>query len=87
MMGMGFGLGGLGLIIMLIFWVVVIGLAVWFLSNVFPSVTDAFKSERKTPHDSSLEILEQRLARGEISKDEFEEIRELLLPRLRSQSE
>jgi len=36
-MMMGLGFGGLGLIFMLVFWVVIIGLAVWFLGQSLPA--------------------------------------------------
>ena len=77
MMGMGFGLGGFGLIIMLIFWVVIIGLAVWFLSTLFPRATN--QASNTSPQagrtESPLEVLQRRYARGEITKAEYEEMR------------
>jgi putative membrane protein len=71
MMGMGLGVG---LILMLVFWLFIIGLAVWFLSNLFPRATDAFKTNKKDQTESPMEILQQRYARGEISKAEYNEI-------------
>ncbi len=78
MMGMGLGLGGLGLIIMLVFLVVVIALAVWLVSNLFPRATATFKRSNSGQHESSLEILKQRFARGEISRVEYDEMHEVL---------
>lgn len=75
MMGMGFGLGALGLFLMLVFWLVVIGLAVWLLSSLFPRTTDAFRKRKGDSSESPLEILQQRYARGEISKVEYNEMR------------
>jgi putative membrane protein len=76
---MGFGFGGYGIIYMLIFWVVIIGLAVWLLSNIFPKGTDDVSPRPTTrqndPPESPLEILKRRYARGEISKAEYEEMR------------
>lgn len=76
---MGFGFGGSGIIYMIIFWVVVIGLAVWLLSNLFPRRTDDVSPHATTrqdgPPESALEILQRRYARGEISKAEYEEMR------------
>ncbi len=73
---MGFGFGGFGLIFMLVFWVAIIALAVWLLSNLFPRVTSTSPGQptvqRSAPGDSALEILRQRYARGEISKAEYE---------------
>ena len=79
---MGFGFGGLGLFLMLVFWVVIIALAVWLLSNLFPRARGASSSPFVARHgDSSaspLEILKQRHARGEISTAEYEEMRRVL---------
>lgn len=78
MMGYGFGLGGVGLILMLVFWLVVIGLAVWFLSILFPRASYALKKTKGDRSETSLEILNKRFARGEISKAEYDEIRDAL---------
>jgi putative membrane protein len=79
---MGFGFGGFGFIFMLIFWVVIIALAVWLLSNLFPRVTSSSPFQpivrRDDPFESPLEILQQRYARGEISRAEYEEMRRAL---------
>lgn len=75
---MGFGMGGLGLILMLLFWAVIIALAVWLLSSLFPKVKNISPptGQRDEPSQSPLEILKQRYARGEISKTEYEEMRQ-----------
>lgn len=82
-MMMGLGFGGLGLIFMLLFWGAIIVLAVWFLGNLFPRVTNSSLTpptvRPREPSPSALEILKQRYARGEISKDEFEEMRRDLM--------
>jgi putative membrane protein len=76
---MGFSFGGFGIVYMLIFWVVIVGLAVWLLSSLFPRGTNNTSSHATTrqnePLESPLEILQQRYARGEISKAEYEEMR------------
>lgn len=76
MMGFGFGIGG---IMMVIFWVVVVGLAVWLLSLLFPrathSVTPNGSPQRTGALESPAEILKQRYARGEITKEQFEQMR------------
>ena len=58
---MGWGLGG---IMMILFWFGLVWLIVWIVREV---------SDKKTNHDSkALEILKERYAKGEISKEEFE---------------
>lgn len=61
MFGWGFG-GG---IMMIIFWVAIILLVVWTVKEL------AGKSGKESS-DSALEILRQRYAKGEMSKEEFE---------------
>ncbi|NOZ28932.1 MAG: SHOCT domain-containing protein [Chloroflexi bacterium] len=75
---MGFGFGGLGLIFMLIFWVVIIGLALWLLSSLFPQATRSTqpRTPAQQPPESPLEILKRRYASGEISKAEYEQMRQ-----------
>ena len=76
MMGFGMGFGGLGILFMLIFWVVVIGLGVWLLANLFPKISTN-TSPQNAP-DSPVEILKRRYARGEISREEYERMRQEL---------
>jgi len=77
---MGFGMGGLGLIFMLLFWGVIIALAIWLLSSLFPRVKNMssppFTTQHDEPSQTPLEILQRRYARGEISKTEYEEMRQ-----------
>ncbi len=76
---MGFGMGGLSLIFMVVFWVMIIALAVWLLSSLFPRAKSTssplFTTQRSDPSESPLEILKQRYARGEVSKAEYEGVR------------
>lgn len=70
---------GLGLIVMIIFWVAIVALAVWLLSSLFPRVTSTSPSQpaawRDDHMESPVEILKQRYARGELSKAEYEAMR------------
>lgn len=59
-----FGWGIFGGIIMLIFWVVVILLIVWIIKQV--------GGQNNKDNQSALNILKERYAKGEISKEEFE---------------
>lgn len=73
---MGFGFGGMGWLAMLVFWGVIITLAVWVLGKLFPRVADTPPSQSASRHnatpESPLEILEQRYARGKLSRSEYE---------------
>jgi len=80
-MMMGFGLGGLWLIFMLVFWVGVIVLAIWLVGTLFPRVTSGTSlrqpptgGQYTPPTESPLDILKKRYARGEITKAEYEEM-------------
>ncbi len=62
---------GFGVIFMILFWGAIIALIVWAVKK-FTSGTD---SNRK---NDPLEIAKARYARGEITKEEFEEIKKNL---------
>jgi putative membrane protein len=63
MMGYGFGFAGVW---MLLFWVFVIAVTVWLVLTLSRSQTRG----RDSGHDA-VQILEERLARGEIDAEEF----------------
>lgn len=75
MMWYGFGSWWM-LIWMLLFWAGVIALIVWAIR----AASDRPEPSRPQPHGQSraLEILEERYARGEIDREEFEERRRAL---------
>ena len=58
---------------MLIFWGIVIWLVVWGVNKITSS-RNTHTDSRETP----LDIAQRRLANGEITKEEFEEIRAVL---------
>lgn len=66
--GGGFTQGPLGMIVMIIFWVLIVGVVVKLFQLLFPSKTQKHNS-------GALEILKERYARGEITKIEFEEMK------------
>lgn len=75
---------GLGMILMVVFWVAVVALAVWLVSSLFPraaghnalaSNAPAGNVPLQTNVESPIEILKRRYASGEISKTEFEDMR------------
>ena len=74
--GMGFGgmaAGGVGFLFMAIFWIGVVAAAIWLLSNLFPknNVSDTIGGNGET----AVSILQKRYARGEIDKEQFEQMR------------
>jgi putative membrane protein len=70
--GMMAGMGWLGILLMALFWVGVILLVVWGLSNAFPG-------RRQAVEPDAVEILKRRYARGEISREEYVQASETLL--------
>jgi len=70
--GEGFGssgwFGGIG---MIIFWVIFLSLTVWL---VFTLV----RNTRNEPSSKALDIVKERYAKGEISKDEYDQYRKNL---------
>jgi putative membrane protein len=69
--GMMAGMGWLGMLVMALFWVGVILLVVWGLSNAFPS-------RHPAAEPGADEILKRRYARGEISREEYLQASETL---------
>lgn len=63
------GMGFWGWLMMLAFWAVVIFLIVWAVRSSAPKQQDGGRARR---------ILDDRLARGEIDRQEYEERREVL---------
>ena len=66
MMGVGMGLG------MLVFWVLIIAGGVWLAQSLSRG---AGSSTMMPPGESPLDILKRRYAKGEITKDQFEQIK------------
>jgi putative membrane protein len=73
MMG-GWGMGWIGMIFMLVFWVlVIVGLVFlikWLIQTTSSGKTDGLKGPK------AIDILKERYARGEISKEEFENMKQ-----------
>jgi putative membrane protein len=66
--GMGFGL-----LLMIAFWVGLIALGVWLVRNLFPHTNQPPSVTGHGP--SARDILDRRLARGEIDPEEYEVMR------------
>ena len=69
--GMGFGL--FGLFFMLVFWGLLILAAVWVAKALFGNNRP---HQRNDPSQSPREILDQRYARGEITREQYEVMRQ-----------
>jgi putative membrane protein len=65
------GMGWLGMVMMALLWIGVLLLIVWGLSSMFPT-------RRQNVEPDAEEILKQRFARGEISREEFVQARDAL---------
>jgi len=72
MWGIGMGLGG-GLV-MVLFWGALILGAVWLARTLFPTNQPSPASSSQ-PEASAEDILKQRYARGEISKEQYNQMR------------
>jgi uncharacterized membrane protein len=71
--GMGL-LGGLG---MLLFWALIIGLVTWLVVTL-SRLSQSREAAGSTQPDSVLETLRRRLANGDITPQEFDELRQKL---------
>jgi uncharacterized membrane protein len=76
-MGFGMGFGMLGLLVMLLLWGGLIGLAVWLVRGLFPRAEQppALPSEHGL---SARQILDRRYARGEIGREEYDLMKEAI---------
>ncbi len=77
------GYGGAGMMLwMVIFWLAVVGLALWLLSRLFPGTREQSDGQQPPVNGTraggsrrALDILNERYARGEITRAEYQEIR------------
>ena len=75
MMGFGMGFGILGLLLMVLFWGALIAGGIWLVRTVFVSNPSNQSGIMTGKPASPREILDQRYARGEISREEYEQIK------------
>ena len=78
---MTFGFGGFGMLFGFLFWIILAGFIVWGLAQLFSRTSTAhdnplLSSTATSSEDFTLDILKQRFARGEITREEFESIRQ-----------
>jgi putative membrane protein len=69
------GFGGFGIILMVLFWGGLIFGGVWLVKTLFNTGQDNQNGPAAPRRTSAREILDQRYARGEISREEFEQIK------------
>lgn len=68
------GMGAGGWLLMTLFWVVLVAVIVWAVARIFPSRRDGEGEAPERPED----ILDRRLAGGEMDPATYDEIREKL---------
>jgi putative membrane protein len=69
---------GFGLIWMLLFWGGLILLAVWLLSVLFPADPQSSVDNTPNTQTGARDILDQRYARGEVSQEQYKEMRQTI---------
>ena len=74
------GMGAGGWILMSLFWIVLLAVIVWAVARIAPSRSGHGGSEPRSSSDQEepLEILDRRLARGEIDAKAYDELRSKL---------
>ena len=75
MMGYGWGMGS-GWIYMLVFWVLLVAVIVWAVTRLTPRSEEGNDAARH--RETPLEVLQRRLANGEIEPEEYLKIRNQL---------
>ncbi len=69
------GFGGVGIIFMVLFWGALIFGGVWLVKTIFNAGQPHLNGTAVHGQPSAREILDQRYARGEISREEYEQIK------------
>ncbi len=67
------GMGGFGMPFMGVFMVLFWGLVIWAAVALIRGISHGRIESTYPPSDSSLEVLKRRYARGDISREEYEE--------------
>jgi putative membrane protein len=79
----GFGMGAGGWVLMTVFWIVLVAVVVWAIVRLVPSRSDDGREPRHAaaePPEAPREILDRRLAGGEIDVETYEKLRSKLSP-------
>ena len=76
---MAFNLGATSYILMIVIWLLVVSVGIWLLAKLFPGTpnkpADLADNQRSDVTETALQILTKRYVRGEIRKEQFEEMR------------
>jgi putative membrane protein len=73
----GGGMGGFGLLGMGLFWLILLGLIVWLVTRLLPGSRD--DQPAPSTGESAVEILDRRMANGEIDTQAWQSQRAALL--------
>ena len=76
----GYGMGAAGGLLMALFWIALIALVVFALMRLLPARPETAPEPRE-PREEPREILNRRLASGEIDVDTYEQLNSKLEPR------
>ena len=71
MLGFGMGFGAIGIVIMLAFWIGLIAFSIWIVKTLFQDSSDNYNT-RPGSFSNPKEILDQRYSRGEITREQYE---------------
>lgn len=75
MTGLGFGMLGIGAFIMFAFWALVIGGAIWLIVTLARGNSTHATSVSIPSGQTPLDILKARYAKGEINKEQFDQMK------------
>ncbi|HEY8721717.1 SHOCT domain-containing protein [Pengzhenrongella sp.] len=75
----GGGMGAGGWVLMGLFWIALIALIIWLVVRLLPSTSRGGSTPTQGAQDSPLEILDRRLARGEIDLETYQVHRAALI--------
>jgi len=73
--GFGFGYGGVGMVIMAVFWALVIALILLLAIRLFRRGGHYLPPTSYEARNRPLDIAAERYAKGEISKEEFDQLK------------
>jgi uncharacterized membrane protein len=78
--GIHTGMGAGGWVVMAFLWLMFLALIAWVVARLLPTRGDGHRDARDAPAEGSREILDRRLAGGEIDVETYESLHEKLGP-------